>query len=138
MAVIDASLYISLINVNESSHAASWAWFQQAQLGQESLSAPVILLAEITSALSRGLGNPTLAHQVVQQLLQSKVINLVPVTQALAERAAAIAADCQIRGCDAIYVALAEQLGDYLITLDQQQLDRGALIVTTRKPKNEE
>ena len=138
MAVIDASLYISLINVNESSYAASWAWFQQAQLGQESLSAPVILLAEITSALSRGLGNPTLARQVVQQLLQSKVINLVPITQALAERAAAIAADCQIRGCDAIYVALAEQLGDYLMTLDQQQLDRGALIVTTRKPKNEE
>ena len=137
MAVIDASLYISLINGNESSHATSWAWFQQAQLGQESLSAPVILLAEITSALSRGLGNPTLAHQVVQQLLQSKVINLVPVSQALAERAAAIAADCQIRGCDAIYVALAEQLGDYLITLDQQQLDCGALIVTTRKPKNE-
>ena len=137
MAVIDASLYISLINVNESSHATSWAWFQQAQLGQESLSAPVILLAEITSALSRGLDNPALAHQVVQQLLQSKVINLVPVTQALAERAAAIAADCQIRGCDAIYVALAEQLGDYLMTLDQQQLDRGALIVTTRKPENE-
>jgi predicted nucleic acid-binding protein len=137
MAVIDASVYISLINVNESSHATSWTWFQQAQFAQESLAAPVILLAEITSSLSRGLGNPSLAHQVIQQLLQAKVINLAPVTQPLAERAAAIAADYQIRGCDAIYVALAEQLGDYLITLDQQQLERGALIITTRKPKNE-
>jgi predicted nucleic acid-binding protein len=137
VAVIDASFYISLINVDESSHAASWAWFQEAQLGQEALSAPVILLAEIASALSRGLANPALAHQVVQQLLQSKVINLVPVTQALTERAAAIAADYQIRGCDAIYVALAEQLADCLITLDQQQLERGSVIVTTRKPENE-
>jgi len=137
MAVIDASIYIALINANESNHANSWAWFQQAQSAQELLSAPVILLAEIASALSRGLANPALAHQVVQQLLQSKVINLVPVTQALTERAAAIAADYQIRGCDAIYVALAEQLADRLITLDQQQLERGALIVTTRKPENE-
>jgi len=134
MAVIDASVYIALINAHESYHINSWDWFQQAQATGEALAAPVILLSEIAAGLSRGLSNPTLAHQVVRQLLQAQLINLVPVTPALAERAATIAADHQVRGCDAIYVALAEQLDDYLITLDQQQFERGSAVVTTRKP----
>ncbi len=53
----------------------------------------------------------------------------------MAERAAAIAANHQIRGCDALYVALAEELGDYLVTLDQQQLERGTAVVTTHRPQ---
>jgi predicted nucleic acid-binding protein len=134
MAVIDASVYVALINASERHHAKSWSWFQQAQLTQEFLSAPVILLAEIAAALSRGMNNPPLAHQVIQQLLHSKMIDLVPISPSLAERAAIIAANHQIRGCDALYLALAEQLGDSLVTLDQQQLERGAAVVTTRQP----
>lgn len=134
MAVIDASVYIALINAHETSHLQSWAWFQQARAAGESFVAPVILLPEIAAGLSRGLGNPVLAHQAVQQLFQAQLIDLIPITPLLAERAAAIAADHQVRGCDAVYLALAEQLGDYLITLDQQQFERGSMIVTTRKP----
>lgn len=134
MAVIDASTYIALVNAHESDHANSWLWFQQAQAAGESLAAPAILLSEIAAGLSRGLNNPALAHQVVRQLLQAQLINLIPVTPVLAERAAILAADCQLRGCDSIYVALAEQLSDELVTLDQQQLERGAAVVITRKP----
>jgi predicted nucleic acid-binding protein len=135
MAVIDASVYVALINVHESDHTLSWAWFQQAQSTQDPIVAPVILLAEVAAAISRGVGNSALAHQVVEQLLHSRVIELVPVTPKMAERAAAIAADHQIRGCDALYVALAQELGDYLVTLDQQQLERGAAVVTTHRPQ---
>ena len=76
-----------------------------------------------------------LAHRVVGQLKRSRVIELVPVTLALAEQAAVIASDYRIHGCDAIYVALASQLEDCLITLDRQQLERAAVIVDIRKPK---
>lgn len=134
MAVIDASVYIALMNAHESHYASSWAWFQQTQWAGETISAPVILLAELAAGLSRGLGQPALANQAVQQLLQAQLIDLVPISSTLAERAAAIAAAYQIRGCDAIYVALAEQLGDELVTLDQQQLERGAAVVTARRP----
>jgi predicted nucleic acid-binding protein len=135
MAVIDASVYVALINAHESDHAPSWAWFQQTQSAQDPIVAPVILLAEVAAAISRGIGDSALAHQVVEQLLHSGVIELVPVTPNMAERAAAIAADHQIRGCDALYVALAQELGDYLVTLDQQQLERGAAVVTTHRPQ---
>lgn len=134
MAVIDASVYVALINAHESEHTNSWAWFEQARAAQESVVAPVILLAEVSAALSRGVGNPALAHRVVQQLLCSNVIELTPVTTALAKRAAAIAADHRIRGCDAVYVALAEQLNDRLVTLDQQQFERGSAVITACKP----
>jgi len=135
MPVIDASVYVALINTHEADHASSWAWFQEAQAAGEPILAPVILLAEVASAISRGIGDSTLAHQVVEQLGHSKVIELVPITPTMAERAAAIAADREVRGCDAIYLALAEQMDDYLVTLDRQQLERGAEVVATFKPE---
>ncbi len=134
MAVIDASVYVALINAHEKDHTSSWVWFEQARAAREQIVAPVILLAEVAAALSRGVGDLALAHGVVQQLKHSGLIELVPVTLTLAERAAAIAADHRIRGCDVIYVALADQLGDYLVTLDRQQLERSAEIVSAREP----
>ncbi len=134
MAVIDASVYVALMNAQETGHANSWAWFRQVQSAQEVVSAPAILLAEVASALSRGIGNPAIAHRVVEQLQRTRVIDLIPVTATLAGRAAEIAADYQVRGCDAIYIALAEQLNDDLVTLDGQQLERGGKVVATYRP----
>ena len=134
MAVIDASVYIALVKAHEREHSSSWAWFEQATAAKESLVAPVILLAEVAAALSRGVGDPTLAHRVVQQLARSEAIELLPVSMTMAEQAAEIAAEHRIRGCDAVYVALAEQLSDTLVTLDRQQLERGAALVAVRAP----
>lgn len=134
MAVIDASVYIALVNAYEREHSSSWAWFEQARTADEVMVAPVILLAEVAAALSRGAGDPALAHRVVQQLVRSEVIELIPVTMTLAEQAAAIAAEHRIRGCDAVYVALADQRSDTLVTLDPQQLERGASLLTVRAP----
>ena len=134
MPVIDVSVYISLINEGEEQYASSWTWFENAQAGQEQLVAPVILLAEVAAALNRGVGDKALAHRVVDQLKGSEIIEWVPVTSALAEQAAAIAADHRIRGCDAIYVAVASRLGDSLVTLDRQQLERAAAVVTVHRP----
>ena len=134
MAVIDASVYVALINAHEREHGSSWTWFEQAKAAQEVVVAPVVLLAEVAAALSRGVGDPVLVHQVVQQLMRSSLIELTPVTKTLAGRAAAIAADHRVRGCDAIYVALAEQRGDQLVTLDRQQLERGGAVVAVRQP----
>jgi len=134
VAVIDASVYVALISAHEKDHASSWEWFEQAQATHEPMAAPVILLAEVAAALSRGIGDSVLAQRVVQQLKRSGVIDLLPLTLALAERAAIIAADHRIRGSEAVYIALADQLSDCLITLDRQQLERGAAIVTTREP----
>jgi predicted nucleic acid-binding protein len=134
MAVIDASVYIALINAQEREHARCWAWFEATKASEEPTIAPVILLAEVAAALSRGVGDAALAHQVIQQLKIGSLIELAPVTLTLAGNAAVIAADYRIRGCDAVYVALAAQLDQALITLDRQQLERAAEVVTVSKP----
>jgi predicted nucleic acid-binding protein len=136
MAVIDASVYVALINAHESEHARCWAWFERVKAAQEPIVAPVILLAEVAAALSRGTGDPGLAHRALEQLKRSGVIELLPVTLALAERAAAVAADHRVRGCDAVYIALADQLDQPLVTLDRRQLERGVVLVSAHEPKN--
>lgn len=65
---------------------------------------------------------------------ESSFVGLLPVTRALAVRASEIAANQRIRGCDAVYVALADWLGAPLVTLDNQQLERGRAVVSTLRP----
>lgn len=134
MAIIDASVYVAWVNALEADHASSWAWLETARAKREPLVAPVILLAEVAAAISRGSGDVRLAQKVIQQLKQSGLIDLAPVTLSLATRAATIAAEHKIRGCDAIYVALAEQRGEMLVSLDQQQIERASQVVATHRP----
>ena len=134
MAIIDASVYVSLVNAGEQAYTSSWAWFEDTRSKGEVIIAPVIMLAEVASALSRGTGDPKLANQIVQQLRDSILIDLLPVTKDLATTAAGIAADQRIRGCDAIYVAVAKQTDNELVTLDKQQLNRAGSIIRVRTP----
>ena len=134
MAIVDASVAVALANADEKEHARCWAWFEGTRREDELISAPVILLAEVAAALSRGMGDRALARRVAQQWARLDLIALVPVTMALAERAAEIAAEHRIRGCDAVYVALADLSGEPLVTLDRQQLERGAAVATVRRP----
>jgi len=134
MPVVDASVYVSLVNTHEEHHARSWSWFKEAQENGESVLAPAILLSEVATALSRGVGDSKLAKRIVANLKSAGLIELIPVTISLADLAATIAADNQIRGCDAIYVATAREYNEPLITLDQQQLDRASSVVQTLEP----
>ena len=134
MPVVDASVCTAFFNARELQHVPSRNWFREATKGDELVVAPVILVAEVAAALGRGLGDSELADHAVSILLARRWVELFPVTQALATRAAKVAAEQKIRGCDAIYVALAQQLGMGLVTLDGDQLDRGAAVVQTRTP----
>jgi predicted nucleic acid-binding protein len=51
--------------------------------------------------------------------------------------AAQLAAQHQLCGCDSIYVALAQQRGSTLITLDRQQQERVPPGVIARTPAEE-
>ncbi len=134
MPVLDASVCVSLFRADDPGHRASLRWLEEALQGDELIVSPVILLAEVAAALGRGLGDVELPRRVVELLRTRQIIDLLPVSEALAARAAEIAAEQKVRGCDAIYLALAEQLEMSLVTLDRQQLERGAEVVATRTP----
>ncbi len=134
MTVIDASVYVALLKRDERDHARSRAWFGEAA----PVAAPNIILAEVAAAISRGTGDEDRALREVEALERDGLVDLIPVSDQLAGRAARLAAEHQVRGCDAVYVALAEQLGDDLVTLDRQQLERGGAVVRTREPPPEQ
>ena len=59
---------------------------------------------------------------------------LVPLDEALADRAAGLVARARLRGADAVYAAMAQQYGTTLVTLDRQQLGRLPPVVRTARP----
>jgi predicted nucleic acid-binding protein len=134
MPVLDASVYIALINAQETDLARCWTWFERVQGTGELVVAPLILLTEVAAAVSRGMGDLELAHRGVGQLRSSPAIELLPVTRSMATRAARTAGDDRIRGCDSVYVALADQLNEFPVTLDSQQLEGSCALSVALRP----
>lgn len=132
--VLDASVYVAMLKHEEPNHAASQKWYNDALASGTPLAAPLPFLAEVTGAISRSTGDTQLAEAVLMQIQALGVIDLIPVNDFLGVRAAEIAARHRLRGCDALYVAAAEQLGAELVSLDQEQLERGTAVVPTRQP----
>jgi predicted nucleic acid-binding protein len=98
---------------------------------------PTIVLAEVAAAISRGTGRPDLARRLTTALRQVPHFQFAPVGDSLGDLAAELSARHQIRGCDAVYVALAQQRAATLITLDHQQRRRVPPGVIARTPAEE-
>jgi predicted nucleic acid-binding protein len=135
VATIDASVLISLFNTHDRQHSATVTWFREAVADGEPLRAPVTVLSEVAAAIAAGTGDKQLARDVEAHIRHSPLFELLPVALPLAERAATLAAEHQLRGTDALYFAVAETLGDRLVTLNPRQLQRGDAVVETARPR---
>lgn len=135
MATLDASVFVSLFNARDRQHETTVAWLREALAEGEPLRAPVIALAEVSAAIAAGTGDKHLAREVEQQLRASPLFEFLPVALPLADRAATLAAEHQLRGSDALYFAVAETLGDRLVTLNPRQLQRAGQVVETVRPR---
>jgi len=135
--VIDASVIVADARPQESSHADARAILEHVAAGGAITVLPTIVLAETAAAISRGTGRPTLARRLIAAMVRVPHYQFVAVDADLGRRAAALAADHCIRGCDSVYVALAQREGATLITLDRQQLTRAPSSVTVHTPAQE-
>ena len=137
MYVIDASVHVADARPQEPHHAEARALLAQIATQSRILYLPVILLAEVAAGISRGTGQPTLAQRLIATLRRVPHFQFVPVDDTLGRLAAQLAARQQLRGCDAVYVALAQQRDAVLITLDRQQQERVPPGVLARTPAEE-
>jgi predicted nucleic acid-binding protein len=126
MSVVDASVQVALLSTADRHHAAAAAWYRSALRERDALSAPSLLLAEVAAAIRRGTGDDALALRAVARLARGDMVQLAEVDTELAGKAAHLAATQALRGCDALYVALAAELDQPLVTLDRQQAERAA------------
>jgi predicted nucleic acid-binding protein len=137
MYVIDASVHVADARPQEPDHEAARALLARVAAEDVDVFLPEILLAEIAAGISRGTGQIELAHRLAAALRRVPQFHFVPVERTLGDLAAEMAAAYQIRGWDAIYVALARQRGATLITLDRQQRERVPPGIVARTPSQE-
>lgn len=134
LLVVDASVWISNLLAHDSNHTSAVTWVDNHLRGGGRLVAPIMLVLETAGAVVRIAQDKRLARQVVGHLYLLPHLQLVPINQVLIDDAADIAITFGLRGPDALYVAVAKQLGIPLVTFDQEQLTRPASIITTISP----
>ena len=134
MYTIDASVHVSAVNPAEADSATSQAFLALVRQQRLPLFCPTLLLVEVAAAVARAFDDADRAVALAAALRGLPNQTLVPLDEALADRAAALAATARLRGADAVYAAVAQQYGTTLITLDRQQLDRLPPLVSTALP----
>ena len=133
MFVVDASVLVAMLKDGDAHNEVSRDWFLKKANGNAKLIAPVIALAEVAAAIARPTGDEKLATVLLEQLKTSG-IEFVDVSRQLAEKAAGIAIAHRLRGCDAVYVALAAEFKMTLVSLDNEHLQRTKSIITAQLP----
>jgi predicted nucleic acid-binding protein len=128
-AVVDASVWVSRFVAHDVHHTASARWLASAIAAGHLLVAPALMLAELAGPIARRTGRARLAREAVGHVVRIATLRLVTLDRALATQASDLAADLQLRGADAVYVAVAVQLGLPLVTFDQEQRARGSRVV---------
>jgi predicted nucleic acid-binding protein len=131
---IDASVFVSAFTPSEPAHQESRGFMIGAREQAIPIIVPVLVLPEISAALSRGQGKPELGLAFVQELRDFPNTTFIDVDESVANLAVEIAANHRLRGSDAVYAAVALRFGTELITLDKEQLDRLPKVLTVRKP----
>jgi predicted nucleic acid-binding protein len=134
MVVIDASVYVSRMHRQEANHLESVRLLRVVAARRVPVVCPEILFPEVAAAVARGLDDTELGYRAAAHLRTLPGHRFVAVDRALSGLAARLAAGCRLRGCDAIYVALAQREGARLITWDEGQRERAVAVVETLTP----
>ena len=134
MYTIDASVVARDFDPGDPDYAACHELI--ARLDQQAIPVivPRLLLAEIAGLARRLTRDPIRARLVVDAWRTFIHVQIVALDDTLIDAAAEIAADYALRGADAVYVAVARQYNCTLVSLDREQRERAAVIVTTRTP----
>ena len=132
--VIDASVLVAAMRPGEPHFASARTVLERLTRQRSTLYLPTIGLAEVAAAIARGLGRADRAEKNVALVRQLPGMTIIAVDHPLGGRAAKVAGQHRIRGCDAIYVALAQSLDAPLLTLDQQQQERAPTELKTYTP----
>ncbi len=132
---IDASVFVSAFTPTEPAHQASKSFMLTVREQSIPVIVPVLVLPEISAALSRGQGKPELGKAFVQELRRFPNTTFIDADKTVADLAVDIAADHRLRGSDAVYAAVALRFGTELITLDREQLDRLPKVLSVRAPE---
>jgi predicted nucleic acid-binding protein len=130
---VDASVFVNAFSPTEESSNHSWAYLNSLKRAGTPIIVPMLLLPEIAAAISRKQGNAALGIQLAHEVRDIPHLTLIALDKTLANQAVEIAATRRLRGSDAVYAAVVLRFGTELVTLDREQLERLAGVLTVRE-----
>ena len=131
---VDASVFVNGFNPYEAGHEESRRLLALLQEQAAPIVVPASLLPEVAAAIGRGRQDAGLAREFAVALSRLPHLVLIPLDTTLAQQAADVAAQYQLRGSDAVYAAVALRFGSTLITLDREQRERVTSAILTLYP----
>jgi predicted nucleic acid-binding protein len=134
LLTIDSSVFVSAARPTEPSHAESLEFLGWVRTFRPRLFLPTLALVEVAAALSRTGNAASLAQQYALSIGQLPNLVLVTLDEGLARQSAALGAQHGLRGAGAVFLASAAVFAAELVTLDREQLQRGASVVETLSP----
>lgn len=136
MYVLDSSVWVSHFVVADVFHELSAGFVNSLVKQRPQLASPSLLLPELGGAVSRRSGNSRLADSIVALVQNLPYIHLVPLDERLAQNSASLAVRLELKGADAVYLALAQDVDVPLVTWDDEMLKRGSLVHTVHQPSD--
>lgn len=134
--VVDASVFVARFRRSEPGFIEASEFLRRVDLAQWKIYTPTIVQPELAGNIARTTGKLALARSALA-ILQRPNMEVVPIDTQMGNLAADLAMQYRIRGCDAVYVALAQVMNATLITLDKEQRGRVPSSVTARSPAEE-
>ena len=131
---VDASVFVNAFNPTEEGSDHSWEYLNSLKRAGTPIIVPALLLPEIAASIARKKDDAELGIQLAQDVRNIPNLTLISLDESLAEQAVEIAARYRLRGSDAVYTAVALRFGTDLVTLDREQLERLAGVLTVREP----
>ena len=134
MFCIDASVILSAVKNTELHLLQSKKFLAGVIQDAQKVFLPEIVLPEVTSGFVRATGNEVLISQFVENLRSIPHFSFVAVDSTLSNLTVNVILQTHLRASDAVYVALAYEYNLTLVTLDDEQLTKGSILVPTRRP----
>ena len=131
---VDASVFLNAFNSYEIGHEGSYRLLSHLQEQAIPIIVPALLLPEVAAAVSRGRQDETLAREFALALSHLPHLMMISLDETLAHQASGVAARYGLRGSDAVYAAVAIRFGSTLVTLDREQRERVADVITACYP----
>jgi predicted nucleic acid-binding protein len=136
LLTIDSSVFVSRARPQEPGHPESVDFLKWVRAMRPRLFLPTLAIPEVAAALSRTGSDREVAQRYALGIGHLPNTVLVALDEGLAQHATALATQHRLRGADSVFVASAAMFAAELVTLDSEQLERGASVVQTLTPKS--
>lgn len=133
--VVDASVWVSALLPGDSFHEVSRIWLESRTRTHAPLVAPTLAMPEVAGAIARRTAAPAAGRAAASALGAIPGLRIVHLSGGLMSQATNIAAEHRLRGADAVYAALASDLGLPLFTWDRELRERTAGFIQVQAPE---